>query len=105
MASPHPGHAMNRLHLRQPKESIMKRIALAALLATGIVVAAPSFAKLSHADLVGEAVSPGSGFRTIRVTPKTRAISVELYETVNLDIGGKVVTWRVDGVRGGNSPA
>jgi hypothetical protein len=77
----------------------MKRIALAALLATGVLFAAPSFAKLSHADLVGEAVSPGSGFRTIRVTPKTRAISVELYETVNLDIGGKVVTWRFDGVQ------
>jgi hypothetical protein len=77
----------------------MKRIALAALLATGILAAAPSFAKLSHADLVGEAVAEGSGFRTIRVTPKTRAISVELYETVNLDIGGKVVTWRFDGVQ------
>jgi hypothetical protein len=32
-------------------------------------------------------------------SPKTRAISVELYETVNLDIGGKVVSWRFDGVQ------
>jgi hypothetical protein len=77
----------------------MKRIALAALLAAGVLTSAPSFARLSHADLVGEAVSPGSSFRTIRVTPKTRAISVELYETVNLDIGGKVVAWRFDGVQ------
>jgi hypothetical protein len=77
----------------------MKPIVLAALLAAGVLTSAPSFARLSHADLVGEAVSPGSGFRTIRVTPKTRAISVELYETVNLDIGGKVVTWRFDGVQ------
>jgi hypothetical protein len=45
---------------RRPVRGRLKRIALAALLATGIVVAAPSFAKLSHADLVGEAVSPGT---------------------------------------------
>ena len=77
----------------------MKRIALAALLAAGVLTSAPSFARLSHADLVGEAVAPGNGFRTIRVTPKTRAISVEYYETVNLDIGGKVVAWRFDGVQ------
>jgi hypothetical protein len=77
----------------------MKRIALAALLATGILAAAPSFAKLSHADFVGEAVAQGSGFRTIHITPKTRAINVEYYETVNLDINGKVVTWKFNGVQ------
>jgi hypothetical protein len=77
----------------------MKRIAIAALLATGALLTSPSYAKLSHADYVGEAAAQGSGFRTIHVTPDTRAINVEWYETVNIDINGKVVTWRFNGVQ------
>jgi hypothetical protein len=77
----------------------MKRIVVAALLATGTLLTSPSYAKLSRADYIGEAVTPGSGFRTIRVTPNTRAINVEWYETVNIDINGKVVTWRFNGVQ------
>jgi len=77
----------------------MKRIAIAALLAAGTFLTSPAYAELSHADYVGEAVAPGSAFRTIRVTPNTRAINVEWYETVNLDINGKVVTWWFNGLQ------
>ena len=52
----------------------MKRTILAALLAAGAVVSAPSFAD--------------TGFRTIHATPSTKAINVEYGETVNLDVNG-----------------
>jgi len=76
----------------------MKRIVIAALLfATGAFVATPSFA-LTRGDLFGEARTPGSAFGTIRITPASRYVNVYRYRTVNLDINGKVVTWRFDGL-------
>ena len=75
----------------------MKRIVLAALLATGAVAATPSSA-LTRGDLFGEARTPGSAFGTIRITPASRYVNVYRYRTVNLDINGKVVTWRFDGL-------
>jgi hypothetical protein len=76
----------------------MKRIIIAALLATGaLTAAAPSFA-LTKADLVGERGAPEIATRTIQVTPGTRYINVDPNETVNLNVNGQVTTWRFDGV-------
>ncbi len=61
----------------------MERAILAALLAAGTVVAAPTFAD--------------NYIRTIHVTPSTKAINVEYYETVNLDVNGNTQTVRFDG--------
>ena len=52
----------------------MKRSLLAALVAAGAIVSAPSFAD--------------NYTRTIHVTPATKAINVEYAETVNLDVNG-----------------
>jgi len=60
----------------------MKRTLLAALLAVGAAVSAPSFAEAG---------------RTIHVTPATKAINVEYGETVNLDVNGSTQTIRFDG--------
>jgi len=77
----------------------MKRtIIAAALLATGVLTAAPSYA-LTSGDLVGEAGASDSFTRTIRVTPNTRAINVDYSETVNLDVNGQTTTWKFDGVQ------
>jgi len=61
----------------------MKRTILAALLAAGAVVSAPSFAD--------------NYTRTIHVTPATKSINVEYYETVNLDVNGTTQTVKFDG--------
>lgn len=61
----------------------MKRTILAALLAAGAVISAPSFADASS--------------RTIHVTPATKYINVEYGETVNLDVNGATQTVRFDG--------
>jgi len=61
----------------------MKRTLLAALAVAGAVVSAPSFAD--------------NGIRTIHVTPSTKAINVEYYETVNIDVNGASQTVRFDG--------
>jgi hypothetical protein len=77
----------------------MKRtIITAALIATGVLAAAPSFA-LSRADLIGETGSSDSFTRTIHVTPNTRYINVDEAETVNLDVNGKTTTWKFDGTQ------
>jgi hypothetical protein len=77
----------------------MKRtIIAAALLATGVLTAAPSYA-LTPGDLIGEAGVPDSFTRTIHVTPGTRAINVDESETVNLDVNGQTTTWKFDGVK------
>jgi len=60
----------------------MKRTILAALLAAGAAISAPSFADTG---------------RTIHVTPATKAITVEYGETVNLDVNGSTQTIRFDG--------
>jgi hypothetical protein len=61
----------------------MKRTLLAALIAAGAVVSAPSFAD--------------NGIRTIHVTPSTKAINVEYAETVKLDVNGTSQTVTFDG--------
>ena len=77
----------------------MKRtIIAAALLATGILAAAPSYA-LTRGDVLGEAGTADSITRTIHVTPDTRYINVEESETVNLDVNGQTTTWKFDGIR------
>jgi hypothetical protein len=84
----------------QPYRSFtMKRtIIAAALLATGILSAAPSYA-LTKGDLIGEPGASDSFNRTIHVTPGTRSINVDEAETVNLDINGQTTTWKFDGVK------
>src|SRR6266850_3609579 len=77
----------------------MKRtIIAAALLATGVLTAAPSFA-LTQADGIGEPGVPNNFTRTIHVTLQTRSINVYDYETVNLEFNGKTTTWQFDGTR------
>jgi len=61
----------------------MKRTVLAGLLAAVALVSAPSFAD--------------NGIRTIHVTPSTKAINVEYYETVNLDVNGSTQTVTFNG--------
>jgi hypothetical protein len=76
----------------------MKRtIVAAALFATGVLTAAPSFA-LTPGDLVGETGASESSTRTIHVTPGTRYINVDQSETVNLDVNGQTTTWKFDGI-------
>ena len=77
----------------------MKRtIIAAALLATGVLTAAPSYA-LTPSDQIGEQGASDSFTRTIHVTPNTRAINVYDSETVNLDVNGQTTTWKFDGVK------
>jgi hypothetical protein len=76
----------------------MKRIISAALLAAGVLTAAPSFA-LTQADRIGEPGVASNVTRTIHVTPETRSINVYDYETVNLEVNGKTTTWQFDGTR------
>jgi hypothetical protein len=77
----------------------MKRtIIAAALIATGVLAAAPSYA-LTPGDLTGESATSDSFTRTIHVTPSTRSISVDEAETVNLDVNGQTTTWKFDGVK------
>src|SRR4051794_25215068 len=77
----------------------MKRtVVAAALLATGVLAAAPSYA-LTRGDLIGESGSSDSLTRTIHVTPNTRSINVEEAETVNLDVNGQATTWKFDGIK------
>jgi hypothetical protein len=76
----------------------MKRIIAAALLAAGVLAAAPSFA-LTHADLIGEPGVSNNYTRTIHIGPNTRYVNVEDQETVNLDVNGKTTTWKFDGVK------
>jgi len=77
----------------------MKRtIIAAALLATGVLTAAPSYA-LTRGDLIGEPGVSGNLTRTIHVTPNARAINVYYSETVNLDVNGQTTTWKFDGVK------
>jgi hypothetical protein len=76
----------------------MKRIIIAALLASAALTAAsPSYA-LTKADQVGETGVSGNFTRTIHVTPSTPYINVDSSETVNLDVNGTVTTWKFDGV-------
>jgi hypothetical protein len=76
----------------------MKRtIVAAALFATGVLTAAPSFA-LTPGDLVGETGASESSTRTIHVAPGTRYINVDQSETVNLDVNGQTTTWKFDGI-------
>src|SRR3954454_6567625 len=76
----------------------MKRtIIAAALIATGVLAAAPSYA-LTPGDQIGESGTGGSYTRTIHVTPNTRYINVDESETVNLDVNGQTTTWKFAGV-------
>src|SRR5258708_4617521 len=91
IARPHSGVTVRlQCLLNQLYRSFtMKRtIIAAALLATGVLTAAPSYA-LTHGDLVGEPGTSDSLTRTIHVTPNTRSINVDESETVNLDVNGQ----------------
>src|SRR6267142_1605109 len=88
-------YLLNRLY----RSFTMKpTIIAAALLATGVLTAAPSYA-LTRGDLIGEPGVSGNLTRTIHVTPNARAINVYYSETVNLDVNGQTTTWKFDGVK------
>jgi hypothetical protein len=75
----------------------MKQLVLAALFAAGVAAATPSLA-LTRADQIGEPGSPAMADRTVHVAPGTHYLNVHPGETVNLDIGGRGVTWKFDGL-------
>jgi hypothetical protein len=75
-----------------------RTIAAAALLATGILATAPSYA-LTKGDLVGERGASNSYTRTFQVTPSTRHLNVDYSETVNLVVNGQTTTWKFDGIQ------
>jgi hypothetical protein len=79
------------------KGQTMKQLVRAALFAAGVAAATPSLA-LTRADQIGEPGSPAMADRTLQVTPGTHYLNVHPGETVNLDIGGRGVPWKFDGL-------
>ena len=75
----------------------MKQLVLAALFSAGVAAATPSLA-LTRADQIGEPGSPAMADRSLHVTPGTHYLNVHPGETVNLDISGRGVTWKFDGL-------
>src|SRR5262245_31451021 len=75
----------------------MKQQVLAALLAVGVAAATPSFA-LTKADQIGEPGVAEMADRTLHVTAGTHALNVYPGETVNLDVNGRLVAWKFDGL-------
>jgi hypothetical protein len=75
----------------------MKQQILGALLAVGVAAATPSFA-LTKADQIGEPGAPEQADRTLHVTAGTHSLNVYPGETVNLDIQGRNVAWKFDGL-------
>jgi hypothetical protein len=79
------------------KPLVVKPILAAASFAILAVAATPSFA-LTKADQVGEPGIPEMADRTLHLTSQTRYLNVHSGETVELDVNGRHLTWKFDGL-------
>jgi hypothetical protein len=75
----------------------MKPVFAAASFALLAVAATPSFA-LTKADRIGEPGAPEMADRSLHVTSQTRYLNVHSGETVDLDVAGRHVAWKFDGL-------
>lgn len=69
---------------------------LSFLLAITFVVSSGSFAAESKGNIYGHVANEGTASRTIKITPRTRAINVHDGETVRFDVDGKTFEWTFD---------
>jgi len=74
-------------------DAMKSRIFLTLTLCAWTLFTMPTAMAQSRTDLFGSPVPPGSGNRTISITPDTRHVNIEGGEIINFTVGDKTFSW------------